>query len=203
MSTPSCQHPVLHVQRPRYHNISPLSALPSAFETANLLFNEVFQFYGFPENIVSDWGPQSRVWRGFIKRLAIIVSLTSDLVQWPSGESQPGNREVPAVILFTQPGWLGKVSPMGGLCTEFLTPFCHWTNTSHLFSSETPITQECVPSMTGSNKVNRSGKRHINDWKELLRPANTLLTIATVTPHPTNLVTKCGCNSSCTNTYTT
>lgn len=42
--------------------------------------------------------------------------------------------------------------------------------------------------MTGSNEVNRSGRKYISDWKEQLRPANTSLTIATVRPHPTNLV---------------
>lgn len=52
-------------------NRVPLSALPSELEMAELLFNQVFQNYGIPEDILSDWGPQfiSRVWAGFMEKL--------------------------------------------------------------------------------------------------------------------------------------
>ena len=42
----------------------PLPHLPNAMEIAECMFQQVFQLYGIPENIVSDWGPQfvSRVW---------------------------------------------------------------------------------------------------------------------------------------------
>lgn len=45
----------------------PLLMLPFALETAELPCNHVFRFYGLPEDIVSDRGPQftSRVWTTF------------------------------------------------------------------------------------------------------------------------------------------
>ncbi|KAK3508000.1 hypothetical protein QTP70_010157 [Hemibagrus guttatus] len=43
----------------------PLKGPPTAMEAAELLFNQVFCYFGIPEDIVSDRGPQfvSRVWR--------------------------------------------------------------------------------------------------------------------------------------------
>ncbi|KAL0159166.1 hypothetical protein M9458_042891, partial [Cirrhinus mrigala] len=45
----------------------PLPKLPSALETAETLCNYVFRFYGLPDDIVSDRGPQftSRLWSAF------------------------------------------------------------------------------------------------------------------------------------------
>jgi len=36
----------------------PLKGLPTAMETAEIMFNHVFRYYGIPEDIVSDRGPQ-------------------------------------------------------------------------------------------------------------------------------------------------
>ncbi len=57
----------------------PLNKLPIAFETEEVLVEQVFRFYGHPEDIVSDRGPQftSRVWAAFCQHLNINVSLTS------------------------------------------------------------------------------------------------------------------------------
>ncbi len=48
----------------------PLPKLPTALETAENLCNYVFRFYGLPEDIVSDRGPQftSRVWSAFCQK---------------------------------------------------------------------------------------------------------------------------------------
>ncbi|KAI2644484.1 Transposon Tf2-6 polyprotein [Labeo rohita] len=56
----------------------PIPKLPSALEAAELLCNQVFRFYGLPEDIVSDRGPQftSRLWSAFFKLLSVNVSLT-------------------------------------------------------------------------------------------------------------------------------
>ncbi|XP_048033100.1 interferon-induced very large GTPase 1-like [Megalobrama amblycephala] len=45
----------------------PLRGLLTAMETAEMLFNHVFRYFGIPEDIVSDRGPQfiSRVWKAF------------------------------------------------------------------------------------------------------------------------------------------
>lgn len=49
-----------------------------AFQTAELLFHYVFCYFGIPEDIVSDRGPQftSKVWPSFLGKLEISVSLT-------------------------------------------------------------------------------------------------------------------------------
>ncbi|KAL0192023.1 hypothetical protein M9458_010319, partial [Cirrhinus mrigala] len=49
----------------------PLAKLPTAFETAEVLMEQMFRFYGLPEYIVSDRGPQftSRVWSAFCQQL--------------------------------------------------------------------------------------------------------------------------------------
>ncbi|KAI5629102.1 hypothetical protein C0J50_10525, partial [Silurus asotus] len=55
----------------------PLRSLPTALETAEALFHQVFRNYGLPEEIVSDRGPQftSQVWRAFFKLLGVSVNL--------------------------------------------------------------------------------------------------------------------------------
>ncbi len=61
----------------------PLPKLPTSFETAELLCNHVFCFYGLPEDIVSDRGPQftSRVWSAFFRN--VNISLTSAIILNP------------------------------------------------------------------------------------------------------------------------
>ncbi|KAL0168516.1 hypothetical protein M9458_036738, partial [Cirrhinus mrigala] len=57
----------------------PLPKLPTAMQTAEALCNAVFRFYGLPEDIISDRGPQftSRLWSSFFHLLGVNVSLTS------------------------------------------------------------------------------------------------------------------------------
>ncbi len=72
----------------------PLTKLPTAFETA--LMEQVFRFYGLPEDIVSDCGPQftSRVWSAFCQQLNINVSLTSDYHPESNGQVERLNQEL-------------------------------------------------------------------------------------------------------------
>ncbi|KAI2653766.1 Transposon Tf2-6 polyprotein [Labeo rohita] len=60
----------------KFCRLLPLKGLPTALETAEILFNHVFRYYGIPENIVSDRGPQfiSRVWKAFFKLLGVTDS---------------------------------------------------------------------------------------------------------------------------------
>ncbi|KAL0177175.1 hypothetical protein M9458_026069, partial [Cirrhinus mrigala] len=55
----------------------PLKGLPTAMETAELLFQHLFRHFGLPEEIVSDRGPQfiSHVWKAFFKLLGVSVNL--------------------------------------------------------------------------------------------------------------------------------
>ncbi|XP_016347329.1 uncharacterized protein LOC107692676 [Sinocyclocheilus anshuiensis] len=50
----------------------PLRGLPTALETAELLFNQVFRYYGIPEDIVSDRGPQ------FLQSMECLPTLRCD-----------------------------------------------------------------------------------------------------------------------------
>lgn len=46
-------------------------------QTAELVFNHVFQYFGIPEDILSDWGPQfiAKVWKAFFTLLGVTLSL--------------------------------------------------------------------------------------------------------------------------------
>ena len=74
----------------------PLPGLPTALQTAEALFTHVFRHYGVPEDIVSDRGPQfiSRVWRAFMERLGVSVSLTSGYHPESNGQVERVNQEV-------------------------------------------------------------------------------------------------------------
>ncbi len=55
----------------------PPNGLPTAIETA--MFNNIFHYYGIPEDIFSDRGPQliSKAWKDFFTLLGVTVSLSS------------------------------------------------------------------------------------------------------------------------------
>ncbi len=74
----------------------PHSKLPTAFDTAEALCNFVFRFYGLPEDIVSDRGPQftSRVWSAFFQKLNINISLTSGYHPQSNGQTGRLNQEI-------------------------------------------------------------------------------------------------------------
>ncbi len=74
----------------------PLPKLPTSLETAELLCNQVFRYYGLPDDIVSDRGPQftSRVWSAFFKSLNVNISLTSGYHPQSNGQTERLNQEV-------------------------------------------------------------------------------------------------------------
>lgn len=65
-----------------------------ALETAETLCN--FKFYGLPEDIVSDRGPQftSRIWSAFFRLLNVNVSLTSSYHLQSNGHTDRLNQEL-------------------------------------------------------------------------------------------------------------
>ncbi len=73
-----------------------LTGLPTALQTAELLFNRVFRYYGIPEDIVSDRGPQfiSRVWKAFFSLLGVTVSLTSGCHPQSNGQTEHKIQEI-------------------------------------------------------------------------------------------------------------
>ncbi|KAL0188522.1 hypothetical protein M9458_015621 [Cirrhinus mrigala] len=74
----------------------PFPKLPTAMETAEALCNSVFRFYGLPEDIVSDRGPQftSRLWSNFFHLLGVNVSLTSGYHPQANGQAERLNQEL-------------------------------------------------------------------------------------------------------------
>ncbi|KAI2665884.1 Transposon Tf2-6 polyprotein [Labeo rohita] len=71
----------------------PLPKLPTAMET---LCNTVFRYYGLPEEIVSDRGPQftSRLWRSFFNLLGVNISLTLGYHPQSNGQAERMNQEL-------------------------------------------------------------------------------------------------------------
>ncbi len=80
----------------KFCRLIPLTGLPTALQTAELLFNRVFRYYGIPEDIVSDRGPQfiSRIWKAFFSLLGVTVSLSSVYHPQSNGQTERKIQEV-------------------------------------------------------------------------------------------------------------
>lgn len=78
----------------------PLPKLPSAFETAELLVNQVFRLHGIPADIVSDRGPQfsSQVWRAFCRALGASASLSSGYHPQSNGQTERANQNLETAL---------------------------------------------------------------------------------------------------------
>lgn len=70
-------------------HLLPLAALLSAFEVVKFLFNDVFQYYGIPEDVVSDRA--SQVWSSFMEKLEVNVSLISGFHPQANGQVERVN----------------------------------------------------------------------------------------------------------------
>ncbi len=80
----------------KFCRLTPLTGLTTALQMAELLFNRVFRYYGIPEDIVSDRGPQfiSRVWKAFFSLLGVTVRLTSGYHPQSNGQTERKIQEV-------------------------------------------------------------------------------------------------------------
>ncbi len=80
----------------KFCRLLPLKGLPTAMETAEMLFNSIFRTYGIPEDIVSDRGPQfiSRFWHAFFNLLGVTVSLSSGYHPQSNGQTERKVQEV-------------------------------------------------------------------------------------------------------------
>ena len=78
----------------------PLTKLPSAMETAELMVQHVFRLHGIPVEMVSDRGPQfaSQVWRAFCGALGARVSLTSGYHPQSNGQTERANQDLEAAL---------------------------------------------------------------------------------------------------------
>ncbi|KAL0167357.1 hypothetical protein M9458_039201, partial [Cirrhinus mrigala] len=80
----------------KFCRLIPLKGLPTAWQTATLLFEHVFRSFGLPEDIVSDRGTQftSRVWKAFFKLLGVAVNLSSGYHPQTNGQTERKIQEV-------------------------------------------------------------------------------------------------------------
>ena len=78
----------------------PLSKLPSALQTANLLVVHVFRIHGLPVDIVSDRGPQfsARTWKVFCQALGASASLSSVYHPQTNGQTEQANQDLGAAL---------------------------------------------------------------------------------------------------------
>ena len=81
-------------------NFVPLTKLPSALETADLLVKHVFRLHDIPTEVVSDHRPQfiSSVWKVFCSSLGAKVSLSSGYHPQTNGQTERLNQELEAAI---------------------------------------------------------------------------------------------------------
>lgn len=74
----------------------PLPKIPSAKEMVEVLMTHVSRVFGFPRDVLSDWGPQSvaQFWRAFCQLMAAMVSLTSGHHPQSNGQTERLNQEL-------------------------------------------------------------------------------------------------------------
>uniref|UniRef100_A0A8C7HG43 Gypsy retrotransposon integrase-like protein 1 n=1 Tax=Oncorhynchus kisutch TaxID=8019 RepID=A0A8C7HG43_ONCKI len=84
----------------KFAHFVPLSKLPSATETSEILVSEVFRVHGLPSDIVSDRGPQftSAVWRSFCLAIGATVSLTSGFHPQSNGQAERANQKMESTL---------------------------------------------------------------------------------------------------------
>ena len=78
----------------------PLTKLPTAKETAQLMIQHVFRLHGLPTDVVSDRGPQftSQFWKAFLSQLGASVSLSSGFHPQSNGQSERANQDLETTL---------------------------------------------------------------------------------------------------------
>uniref|UniRef100_A0A6Q2YIJ1 Gypsy retrotransposon integrase-like protein 1 n=1 Tax=Esox lucius TaxID=8010 RepID=A0A6Q2YIJ1_ESOLU len=140
----------------------PLPGLPTALQTAEALFTHVFRHYGVPEDIVSDRGPQftSRVWKAFMGRLGVSVSLTSGFHPEANGQVERVNQDLGRFLR-------SYCQDRPGEWAEFL-PWAEYAQNSLRHSSTSLTPFQCVlgyqPVLVPWQSQPESGVPAVDDW---------------------------------------
>uniref|UniRef100_A0AAY5KJG5 Gypsy retrotransposon integrase-like protein 1 n=1 Tax=Esox lucius TaxID=8010 RepID=A0AAY5KJG5_ESOLU len=142
----------------------PLPGLPTALQTAEVLFTHVFRHYGVPKDIVSDRGPQftSRVWKAFMQHLGVSVSLTLGYHPQSNGQVECVNQEVGRFIRSycqDRPGEWAEFLPWA----EYALNSLHHSSTGmspfQCVLGYQPVLAPWTPSQTGTPGVDDGGQR--------------------------------------------
>uniref|UniRef100_A0A8C5P957 Gypsy retrotransposon integrase-like protein 1 n=1 Tax=Leptobrachium leishanense TaxID=445787 RepID=A0A8C5P957_9ANUR len=112
---PSKHHTVIMVVVDRFTKMAhfiPIHKLPTAKQTADLFYHEIFRLHGVPSSIVSDRGSQftSKFWAAFCKVLRIQVKLSTAYHPQTNGQNERVNQTLEQYLwCFTchlQDNWL-------------------------------------------------------------------------------------------------
>lgn len=76
--------------------LMPLPKVPTAFQTAKVIFIHVFKYFSIPEDIISGRGPQytSRVCEKFMEKLEVSMSCTLGYHPHVNRQVEQANQEV-------------------------------------------------------------------------------------------------------------
>lgn len=126
---------------------------PTSFETADLIFTNVFHYYGIREDTVSDWGTQDLVWFSFMEKLGVSVSLTSGYhpqacwTCWICWTGKPRHLPFLKDILWWEPRRLGPGPPLGWVCPDLTAPLRHAPDSFPVCAwlATTPVSLKCYP----------------------------------------------------------
>ena len=102
----------------------PFARCPLGPTDCKALLTEVFRHSGVPEDIVSDRGPQftSRVWKAFMKRLGVSISLTSGFHPECNGQVERVNQDLGR---FLRSYWQDRPGEWARFVPEFTSPLLH------------------------------------------------------------------------------
>ncbi len=147
----------------------PLKGLPTAMETADVLFNHVFRTFGIPDDIVSDRGPQFLMGLEDFLLLGVTVSLSSGYHPQSNGQMEIKIQEIGCYLCtfghshlnswnqFIAWAEYASISPL-----RISPPSSAYSATSHLCSPGLGNLRRYQQSLIGYKRVRGSGTQHIN-----------------------------------------
>lgn len=141
-------------------HLIPLTKLPSAKETTNLLLHHIFRLHGLPADIVSDRGPQfkAQFWKKFCHLLGITVSLSSIFYpQWLFRKAKPEIRDRSPPCSRDPSSWADN-----NVCVEYADNSLPTSATGlSPFRLSTVISHLCLLSRRRSHRSPRPGRRSV------------------------------------------
>lgn len=98
----------------------PLPSLPTSLETAELMFQCLLFYYGIPEDILIDRGPQfiSKVWKGFMEKLGWVLppDTTDNPMAKLRGWTKKSNPNITGILIVDE--WFKRSEQVGRVLTK-------------------------------------------------------------------------------------